>query len=43
MDDRLLQPDMEATSFAKIVERHVRKALNAEEEHGELEQRAWRA
>lgn len=29
---------MEAKSFAKIVERHVRKALNAEEERGESQQ-----
>lgn len=34
---------MEATSFAKIVERHVRKALKAEGEHGESQQKTWRS
>lgn len=34
---------MEITSFAKIVERRVRKVLKAEGEHGEFQLRAWRA
>lgn len=32
---------MEATSFAKIVEQHVRRALKAEDGHGESQRRAW--
>lgn len=34
---------METTSFAKIVERRLRKVLKAEGEHGEFQLRAWQA
>lgn len=32
---------MEATSFAKIVEQHVRKALKGEAVHGESKHGGW--
>lgn len=37
------QPDMEAKSFARIVERQVRKALKAEREEGKYQQKTARS
>lgn len=37
------QPDMEAKSFARIVEQQVRKALKTESEEGEYQQKTERS
>lgn len=42
-EEQKLQPEMEAKSFSRILERQVRKALKTEREEGEYQQKTERS